>query len=174
MDLDDWSMSSDDDVIGQLTNNLILIDKIIELKHLKCKPEFHILGGAALIFNGTNYNSTIDIDTANRIDDEIKEDISYLIDDMASEVVILPTGYISRLIEYTKVKFRNIKVFTLSNEDIVFTKLSSDRQKDYKHLESTNIMDFIDTDLLKNIVSEECKDPMVKLKVLGKMSMLNV
>lgn len=149
-------------VEGDLLNNLLLVDNTVEGLDVRATPEFHVLGGAALIFNGINYNVTLDIDTANKISDDISDKIETFINSMASEVVVLPKRYMSRLIPYRTEVFQSIKVFTLCNEDILYTKLSSNRAKDFTQVKTTNILQKIDKEKFLDIVNletpEEYKD----------------
>lgn len=170
MGFDNWA--DENSVEGEITNTLILVDKIVESMQIKAIPEFHILGGAALILNGINYATTLDIDTANSIDSRIREEVSCFVNDMASEVTILPKNYKSRLIPFKEELFHYIKVFTLCNEDLVFTKLSSNRRKDLDQLKTTNILSNIDYEKMNQITEEESPNPVVKLMVQSKLSKL--
>lgn len=170
MSFENWNTS--DSIEAELINNIIIVDKILESIGYDITPEFHILGGAGLILNGINYNSTLDIDTANRIDSRIREEIELFINDAASEVVILPINYKKRLIPFKPEMFNSIKVFTLSNEDIVFTKLTSDRNKDLDQLKNTNILSKTNISLLKEIIDTELNNPILKLRINSKLNSL--
>lgn len=169
---ENWDLSSSEK--GELINNLIIIDKIVESLNRSAAPVFYILGGAALMLNGINYKSTLDIDTANRISDDIKEEISMFIDDAASEVVVLPTHYETRLIPFMENDLESIRVFILSNEDLVFTKLASDRRKDLAQLRTTNILLKIDVALLNKIINEECSNSVIQLRLEWKLKELGL
>lgn len=170
MSFEDWDIS--DTIEGELTNNLILVDNIV--KDIGCSPtpEFHILGGAALIFNGVNYETTIDIDTANRINDQIKENISSFINDMASEVVDLPVRYRDRLIPFKPSIFDAIQVYCLSNEDLVYTKLSASRSKDMTQLKKTDILYKTDILALRSIIKEESSSEELRIRVEERLGLL--
>lgn len=68
--------------------------------------------------------------------------------------------------------FNSIKVFTLSNEDIVFTKLTSDRNKDLDQLKNTNILSKTNISLLKEIIDTELNNPILKLRINSKLNSL--
>lgn len=168
MNYDYWNITNS--IEGELSNTLLIVDNIVSKKNLGVVPEFHILGGAALIFNGINYDSTLDIDIVNRIDTFIKEDM--FISDLASEVAYVAYNYKSRLIPYKEGTFKSIKVYTLSNEDIVITKLSSNRAKDENQLKSTNIIDKMNLELFNNILVTEILDPIIQLRIESRLSIL--
>lgn len=170
MSFDNWDESLT--INGELLNNLILVDNIIAELKLQELFEFHILGGAALILNDINYNTTLDIDVANPINEKIKEAIEPFINDMASSVAILPVNYIKRLRPFKEDILKNIMVFTLSNEDIVFTKLSSDRRKDLDQLKHTNVLEKTNISRLEQIIETECTDPIIKLKITARLNKL--
>lgn len=128
-----------DSVTDELRNNLVIVDQIIGKMSMKVKPEFFILGGAALVFHGLTDRPTLDIDTANSIDNNIKEAVEIFISDQASAVTLLGDGYRNRAVPYME-ELQYIKVYLLSQEDLLITKLISNRKKD--------IMDLLKTDIL--------------------------
>lgn len=157
---------------AELENNLTLVNEIVRMRNLKGKPEFYILGGAALIFHALNYDVTLDIDTANRIESSIKDEVSPFIDDAASEVVDLGTNYRTRLVPYRE-DLDCIKVYLLSLEDLLITKLISARRKDLVSSRDSGILDRVNFELLTKILMEEYdakSQELVKqgLKIIGR------
>jgi len=135
-------------------NTLVMLDKAFS-KQNKVKPIFHILGGTALLFHGITAVVTIDIDTANRLEEKVKEVVEPFISDNASEVAILPKNYTSRLVPYKNDIFENIKVYILSLEDLAITKLGANRTKDIEDLVKVGLLDRCDYDLMYKIINEE-------------------
>ena len=128
-----------DGVTDELRNNLVIVDQTVATMDLPATPEFFILGGAALVFHGLTDRPTMDIDTANRIDDNLREVIDVFVSDQASEVTQLGKGYQCRAVPYME-ELSNIKVYLLSQEDLIITKVISNRKKDIGDLLKTNIL----------------------------------
>lgn len=144
-----------DNLLAEQHNTLMLIDDILGKQHLKCIPKFEILGGTGLLFHGVEQMFTVDIDTANRISDNVKELVTPFISDNASEVVKLASGYEKRLVPYPRGKFEHCEVYILSLEDIVITKLYSYRTKDREDLKCTDVLTRVDMSVLHKIISTE-------------------
>lgn len=145
---------TEDTVKAELNNNLTIINEIVRNKKIKGIPEFFILGGAALVFHNLNYKSTLDIDTANRISSDIRKEVELFIDDAASEVAILPYFYQNRAKIYRE-DLDCIKVYILSEEDLVINKILCGRRKDFSAVKTSGILKRIDRRLLNEIVENE-------------------
>ena len=144
----------DDTIEAELNNNLTIVNAIIQKKNLDAKPEFFILGGAAMIFHELNYNATLDIDTANRISDDIKEDVALFIDDAASEVTLLGCGYMKRA-KSIRPDLKAISVKILSKPDLLITKLYSWRRKDVLAIKTSGLLTKENAEIAKQILLEE-------------------
>lgn len=145
---------TEDTVEAELNNNLTIINCIVDTKKLNSKPVFYILGGAAMVFHGLNYKSTLDIDTANRLSTELMEQVSEFIDDGASMVSLLPNNYVSRAIRIRE-DLTNIEVYILSLEDLLITKLHCGRRKDFKAIHDTKLLHKVNKVLLQKIIATE-------------------
>lgn len=128
-----------DGIKNELHNNLILVNAIVGRMQLESIPEFQILGGAALVFYGLMDRLTMDIDIANTMDARLRSEIDVFISDQASAVVKLGKNYRSRLVPYMQ-QLTSIKVYLLSREDIVITKMMSNRRKDIADLLDSGIL----------------------------------
>ena len=166
----DWRL--DDSLESEQLNTLILIDKLFEKYPQGINPVFHVLGGTALVFHGISSIATIDIDVANRVNDNVKSLVSDFISDNASEVATLPCHYESRLIPFHAENFKHIQVFLLSLEDLAITKLGSFRHKDKEDLVKTNFLQKVDYEKLIHIIHHEFKDEIVKSKILVNLASL--
>lgn len=141
--------------LAEQYNTLILLDTEFEKHKNIVKPEFHILGGTALLFHGLGAVVTIDIDTANALSQEVKNIVEPFISDNASEVATLAKNYKKRLVQYNPQIFRNIDVYLLSIEDLIITKLGAGRHKDIEDLKHTDIVDKCDKELVMQIIKNE-------------------
>jgi hypothetical protein len=148
------------------------LDSVFETNKTGIRPVFHLLGGTALLFHGIVSISTIDIDTANRLTDRVRDLVEPFISDNASEVATLAKHYTSRLIPYKPEVFRNMDVYLLSLEDLVITKLGAGRFKDIEDLTKTDIMRRCDFDKLSKIIMEEF-DTSTTSKLLIRLSKLD-
>lgn len=144
----------DDTIYAELNNNLTIVNALVERRNLRGKPEFFILGGAAMIFHGLHYNSTLDIDTANRIEEAIREEVSPFIDDAASEVSILPHQYQTRA-KRIREDLTAIELYILAEEDLLINKLLAGRRKDIAAIRKSNILSRINKAKLFTIIKEE-------------------
>ena len=139
----DWNFGND--LKSEQENTLILLDKQFENKQVR--PSFEILGGTALLLHDIEHIVTVDIDVANKLDEETRSIVEPLISDAASEVATLAKNYKQRLVPYKKELFKNIDVYLLSKEDLVITKLGAGRYKDVEDLtkKDTELTDQINT-----------------------------
>lgn len=115
-----------------------------------------IVGGSALVLTDKIYRSTHDIDSiasseklyplleAYNINMNVKAYLTNFPDDYSERLVPLD-------LQTSKVKF-----FTVSTEDLVVSKLCSGRGKDYEDIESKEVTDNLDWDLLENLVENIC------------------
>ena len=145
----------DDSNESEQLNTLILLDNEFNKHPELQKPEFHILGGTALLFHGISSVVTIDIDTANSITNEVKRIVEPFISDNASEVATLAKNYKNRLVPYREDIFKNINVCILSIEDLIITKLGAGRHKDMEDLTKTDILKRCDYSKLFAIINSE-------------------
>lgn len=151
----DFSLYSlDDSVLSELRNNLVIVNALVSQAHLKSKPEFFILGGAALVFYNLTKRATLDIDTVNRIDDNIRNDVSMFISDQASNVVKLNPKYKDRLVPYMT-ELSDIRVYLISQEDLIITKLYSGRKKDIGDLLESDILTVNNINSVVEILNNE-------------------
>ncbi|MBQ2885903.1 MAG: hypothetical protein IJE43_19430 [Alphaproteobacteria bacterium] len=131
--------SLQNDVESELKNNLVIIDALINEMHLQYQPEFYVLGGAALVFYKLTERPTLDIDTANSIDDKVRDRVDMFISDQANSVTVLGVGYQKRAVPYMT-ELRAIKVYLLAQEDLIITKMMSSRKKDIDDLLKSKIL----------------------------------
>ncbi len=129
-------------VKGELNNNLVLVNETIKAENLNYVPVFYILGGAAMIFHSLNYKMTLDIDMANKMEDNIKQLVGQFISDNASEVVVLGGNYKERAVRY-RPEFTAIEVYILAKEDLLITKLigMKERRKDVRDIVHSGLLD---------------------------------
>lgn len=66
-----------------------------------------------------------------------------------------PDDYSERLVPLD-LQTSKVKFFTVSTEDLVVSKLCSGREKDYEDIESKEVTDNLDWDLLENPVENIC------------------
>lgn len=151
-------MFEETDCKSEQMNTLIIIDASVGAMKLKHRPQFHILGGTALIFHGLKYAVTLDIDTANKIDAEVRGAIDALISDDASNVAVLPQDYEDRLQPFMKNTLKYIDVYLLSKEDLFITKVSSGRHKDIIDILKTGLYNHCDKEILKQAIRNISED----------------
>lgn len=158
----------EESVSAELNNNLVIVNETIKRMGLKQVPQFYVLGGAALVFHGLHHPSTLDIDTANKISEEVADRISMFISDGASEVVKLGNNYKARAVRFKENVFDAIEVYLLSQEDLVLTKLISDRNKDSRDLKESGLLTKRNIEKAKNILLTEYEKEFAKkyLKML--------
>ena len=157
----DWNFGND--LKSEQENTLILLDKQFENKQVR--PSFEILGGTALLLHEIEHIVTVDIDVANKLDEETRSIVEPLISDAASEVATLAKNYKQRLVPYKKELFKNIDVYLLSKEDLVITKLGAGRYKDVEDLTRTSILRDVDINKITAIINNEF-DTMTASKLL--------
>ena len=66
-----------DDLKSEQENTLILLDKQFENRQVR--PSFEILGGTALLLHDIEHVVTVDIDVANKLDEEVRSIVEPLI-----------------------------------------------------------------------------------------------
>lgn len=155
-----------DDLKSEQENTLILLDKQFENRQVR--PSFEILGGTALLLHGIEHVVTVDIDVANKLDEEVRSIVEPLISDAASEVATLARNYKQRLVPYKKELFKNIDVYLLSKEDLIITKLGAARYKDVEDLTRTSILKDADINDITEIINSEF-DAMTSSALLMKL-----
>lgn len=152
--LDFSAYQLEDTVSAELNNNLTLVDLHIGTMCLNYRPEFYILGGAALVFYKLDYNVTLDIDIANEMDERVSDYVSPFISDNASEVATIAVNYRQRA-ERFRSDLKFIDVYLLSYEDLFITKLATGRPRDIKSLCTSGIYEKLDLKLLMQIINTE-------------------
>ena len=155
-----------DDLKSEQENTLILLDKQFENRQVR--PSFEILGGTALLLHDIEHVVTVDIDVANKLDEEVRSIVEPLISDAASEVATLARNYKQRLVPYKKELFKNIDVYLLSKEDLIITKLGAARYKDVEDLTRTSILRDAEIDDITEIINSEF-DAMTSSALLMKL-----
>ena len=160
----DWNFGND--LKSEQENTLILLDKQFENKQVR--PSFEILGGTALLLHDIEHIVTVDIDVANKLDEETRNIVEPLISDAASEVATLAKNYKQRLVPYKKELFKNIDVYLLSKEDLIITKLGAARYKDVEDLTRTSILRDAEIDDITEIINSEF-DAMTSSALLMKL-----
>lgn len=152
----------EESVESELISNLIIVNEIMRKQDIEVDPEFYILGGAALIFHGLSKRITMDIDTANKIEDNVKELVGEFISDNASEVVVLGRGYKERAVRFRENEFSCISVYLLSQEDLIVSKLISGRKKDIDDLVNSSILTKSNIAKAKSIIKLEYDERVVE------------
>lgn len=146
-----------DSIRDELHNNLIIVDSIVGEMQLQTVPEFYILGGAAMVFYNLMDRLTLDIDIVNSLDMPLREKVDTFISDQASAVTILGSGCLGRMIPYAEY-LQNIKVYLLAQEDIIITKLMSNRRKDIADLLDSKILTAANEQKVINVLEKEYPD----------------
>lgn len=144
----------DDSIEAFINNNLWVVDKSIGELRLAHKPDLYILGGAAMCLHELDYNYTVDIDTANKLHHAVKEASNGLVDDAASEVVIIPVNYKHRAVRIMK-HLVFIDVYIIGIEDLLITKVLSGRLKDISAIKSSGLLQRANKDLVMSISKNE-------------------
>lgn len=130
----------DNGVTAEIINNLIIVNEVVKTLPVKSKPEFYILGGAALNLHGIMKRETLDIDIANSLDESIRESVDMFISDQASSVTYLGEGYKKRASRFMRQELDAIDVYLLSQEDLLLTKVMSGRAKDIKDIMKSKLL----------------------------------
>lgn len=120
--------------ISELKEALLLADKVVERLGLRNKPVFHVAGGASIVLHGIPSTTTQDIDSVLRMEREVRDAVNDLINDEASYVAVLPTDYVTRLVPYMTEELTHIKVYLVSVEDILISKLGAGRPNDFEDI----------------------------------------
>ena len=141
--------------LAEQHNTLLLLDAEFANRKPNVKPVFDVCGGTALLFHGVIAASTVDIDTANKLTDEVRNIVDPFISDNAADVVVLPKNYRSRMLQYKPDLFKRILVYYLSLEDLVISKLAAWRYKDREDLIHTSLVRMANIDLVVKIIKEE-------------------
>jgi hypothetical protein len=162
-----------DSVEAELNNSLVIVNEIVKRKQLDSKPEFYIIGGAAMVFHGLNYNATLDIDIANKIGDNIRDAISDFVSDDASNVVILGDNYKSRAVKI-KSNLDAINVYIVSQEDLLITKLlgAKVRRKDRDALKHSGLLNAESVENAINVLKVEYETTLANTLIQDAKSML--
>lgn len=147
----------EDTVSSELNNNLTIVNAIVTKKKLVHIPEFYIIGGAAMVFHALRYEATLDIDAANRISEEVRQDVSMFIDDAASEVSILPYNYKNRAVRIRE-DLKAISVYILSKEDLLINKLLTGRRKDITAIKTSGLLEQADKTRVAQIYKAELSE----------------
>ncbi len=144
----------------EIIKNLLLLDEEVSLTF--DNDDYYnivIVGGSALVLIDKISRATMDIDTIS-CSDELKPFMERY--NINNNVVAyrdyFPDDYIDRCVKLD-VPTKKISIYTASLEDIVISKLFSDRPQDAKDVREPKIAAALNWDLLDEIVySDEFKD----------------
>lgn len=145
----------DDSLEAEQYNTLLLLDNQCSMQFKDLHIDLYILGGTALLFHGIESVVTIDIDVANQLNASVKEVLEPFVSDAASEVATLASGYKERLVPYKPNDFQCLRIYLLSLEDLVISKLGAFRFKDKEDLTKTSILDSCDLRKCMDIITAE-------------------
>lgn len=128
--------------------NLQFADMELAQRFPNCKElELIVIGGASMILKGYISRFTVDIDTIVDLEEEVKEVLwHYSINNDSKDVFVLPPDYMFRL-QKVNVQFEVLKVYVISDEDLIISKVAGYRERDISDLKS-GIMNKVNSDLL--------------------------
>lgn len=143
----------------EVLENLRLADQYVTKAFPDVKKvNLVVIGGAALILKGFENKSTLDIDSVFRIEGQLSDFLrSFSINSDAADVSILPQGYENRL-ERLELGLSTLEVNIVSNEDLVISKVGRFDHDDKRDLETTGILDAIDTETLVELGEDLSKN----------------
>lgn len=150
-------------------NTLVLIDAELKKRECNAKIKLNLIGGTALLFHRIVGISTVDIDVANKLKEDVKEVCEPFISDEASYVATLAKNYEQRLVPYHADEFDCLDVYLLSIEDLIISKLGAGRFKDFEDLTKTDAREHCDFAKLMQIINTELPTK-VASEVLGRLS----
>lgn len=159
----------DDSLKAEQYNTILLLDNQLDKLKKDYTVDLHLLGGTALLFHNIESIVTIDIDCANKLATDVKEVLEPFVSDAAHEVATLAKNYKERLVPYKPNDFKVLRVYLLSIEDLVITKLGAGRFKDMEDLTKTNLLDVCDLRKCMDIITAEF-DSATASKLLGKLT----
>lgn len=115
-----------------------------------------IVGGSALVLLKKIYRSTHDIDSINA-SDEIKPLLeAYNINmNVRAYVMNFPDDYIDRIIK-VDIPTSKVNFYTVSLEDLVVSKLCSNREKDVQDIENELVYKDLNWELMDELIEEVC------------------
>lgn len=115
-----------------------------------------IVGGSALVLMKKIYRSTHDIDSINA-SDEIKPLLeAYNINmNVRAYVMNFPDDYIDRIIK-VDISTSKVNFYTVSLEDLVVSKLCSNREKDVQDIENELVYKDLNWELMDELIEEVC------------------
>lgn len=115
-----------------------------------------IVGGSALVLLKKIYRSTHDIDSINA-SDEIKPLLeAYNINmNVRAYVMNFPDDYIDRIIK-VDISTSKVNFYTVSLEDLVVSKLCSNREKDVQDIENELVYKDLNWELMDELIEEVC------------------
>lgn len=145
----------DKSLASEQHNTLVMLDAALAKADLAMRPSFEILGGTAMTFHSIDAVFTVDIDLANKQQQQVRDIVEPFVSDMAADVAVLPRNYKERLVPYGGGEFESFDVYLLSVEDLVITKLGSWRVKDQEDLTKTDILKKADTNKVMHIINTE-------------------
>jgi hypothetical protein len=138
--------------------NLRFADDEIHQSMPGCKEvELTVIGGACMLIRNYISRYTVDIDTVTKLEDAVKECLwAYSINNDSIEVATLHPSYMFRLKKLNET-FKVLKVYLISDEDLVISKVGAYRVKDKSDLTESGILDRINTQLLIELGEDVAK-----------------
>ncbi|HBF77170.1 MULTISPECIES: DUF6036 family nucleotidyltransferase [Clostridium] len=122
------------------------------------KVELILVGGSALLIKGIINRATLDIDTYlindNKIRNILKE---YNINDDAGRVMTICSDFDDRL-EKINLPLEKINLYTLSDYDLIISKIGSQRPKDFEDISNPKLLEKINFDKLEELLKEAILD----------------
>lgn len=140
-------------------SNLHKIDAVLRRKNLYLN--LRIVGGAGLIFNGITSIDTSDIDTLDKLTQEIKDicsDSSLDINDDVLDYLDNFNSLDSEFLEDNEESFSNITISYLNTAGIVFTKLKNCQDEDKMENLRFLLEDELDIEMTVKGISEYLED----------------
>ena len=142
----------------EILNRLLQVDKDMALiDPTEDQYMCVIVGGSALVILEKIVRSTHDIDSINA-SEEIQDLLEmYNINmNVRAYLVNFPDSYLNRIVK-VDIPTKKVVFYTTSLEDLVISKLASDRQKDKQDIENERIYKDLNWDLMDELVEEVCE-----------------
>ena len=142
----------------EILNRLLQVDKDMALiDPTEDQYMCVIVGGSALVILEKIVRSTHDIDSINA-SEEIQDLLEmYNINmNVRAYLVNFPDSYLNRIVK-VDIPTKKVVFYTTSLEDLVISKLASDRQKDKQDIENERIYKDLNWDLMDELIEEVCE-----------------
>lgn len=151
--IENYKTGSDITCMEENLNTLIVFDEYIAQNFPVMHVDMHLVGGSAFLLKNFGTRFTYDIDMVNRLSAQLKEVAESLgISDNASDVVVLPKYYEKRMTEF-QYGFKHIRIFLLSDEDLLISKLGTSRIRDLKDARHSGILLRADIALVRQLIN---------------------